>query len=594
MLRALAVAALVILLLDALAQAHVLGHAARQGELRELQRVGAVARGLTAGDELVGGGHAVVDHGGQLEQHVVLHSIHLGPVLDVGTIAQLNVGLGLVVAVIYAALIDLGVVLVGLVVVGVVNVGGSGDDASVSCGGSDRAGIHQGNQRDLTLAGLGTLAVGEVAGGVADRQTIVAGNVAGTEARTAEGRLDDRTGLEQLLDDALTNGCHIDGNRLGISAHGEVVVTDALAAHDARSSAQVVIGTARAAGDDTLVGLYLAVLHHLVNEVALHLVAKALLGVLLDLAQDLDGIGLQLVDGECVAGVVGQGDHTLLSAQVDLDHAVVVSHLTGLEHLEVLGTLVNLVVVLHLVVGNPDRAQAGGLGGHDVDTVTEVDGQVLHAGAGKLEDLVLNKAALERGLYQRDSNVVGTYALAGSTLEPNEDNLGSVDVPSVAQQLLHELTTAFAHAHVTERAVAGVAVATQDHVTALHHRLAGKLVDNGLVGGHVYAAVLLGCRQTEHVVILVDRAAHGTQRVVAVGHCIGQGELLETTGAGGLDNAHVGDVVRHHRVEADAHLLALAAVNIVTAQDAVGDGVLTGLVRRGKTGGISANFVTVD
>ena len=300
------------------------------------------------------------------------------------------------------------------------------------------------------------------------------------------------------------------------------------------------------------------------------------------------------MDGESVAGVVGQGDHTLLSAQVDLDHAVIVSHLTRLENAEVLGTLVNLVVVLNLVIGNPDRAQAGGLGGHDVDTVTEVDGQVLHARASELEHLVLYKAALEGSLNERDSNIVGTYTLLGCAFQPYQDNLGSVDVPSVAQQLLHELATTFANAHVTERTIAGVAVATQNHVTALHHCLAGELVDNGLVSGHVDAAILLGCRQTEHVVILVDGAANSAQRVVAVGHCVGQGELLETTGAGGLDNAHVGDVVRHHRVKADAHLLALAAVHVVTAQDAVGDGVLTSLVRRGKTSSISANFVTVD
>ena len=295
-----------------------------------------------------------MDNGCQFEQHVVLHAIHLGPILDVGTVAQFNVGISLAKAVVYAALIDALVILIGLVVVGVVNVGSGGDNASVSSGGCDGAGVHQGYQRDLTLARLRTLAVGEVTGGVTDTQTIVAGNVAGTEARTAEGGLDDCTGLEQLLNDVLTHGCHVDGNRLGISAHGEVVVTDALAAHDAGSSAQVVIGTARAASDDTLVGLNLAVLHHLVNEVALNLVAEALLGVFLDLAQDLGGIGLQLVDGEGVAGVVGKSDHTLLSAQVDLDHAVVVCHLTGLEHAEVLGTLVNLVVVLHLVVGYPD------------------------------------------------------------------------------------------------------------------------------------------------------------------------------------------------------------------------------------------------
>ena len=158
---------------------------------------------------------------------------------------------------------------------------------------------------------------------------------------------------------------------------------------------------------------------------------------------------------------------------------------------------------------------------------------------------------------------MGTYTLAGCAFQPYQNNLGCVDVPSVAQQLLHEFATAFADAHVTERTVAGVAIATQNHVTALHHSLAGKLVDNGLVGGYVDTAILLGCRQTEHVVILVDRAAHGAQRVVAVGHCIGQGELLETTGAGGLDNAHVGDVVRHHRVKADAHFLTLAAIHVV-------------------------------
>ena len=139
-----------------------------------------------------------------------------------------------------------------------------------------------------------------------------------------------------------------------------------------------------------------------------------------------------------------------------------------------------------------------------------------------------------------------------------------------------------------------MAIATQNHVTALHHGLAGELVDNGLVSGHVDTAVLLGSRETEHVVILVDGAADSAQRVVAVGHCVGQGELLETTGAGGLDNAHVGDVVRHHRVKADAHFLTLAAIYVVRAQDAVGDGVLTSLVRRGKTSCISANFVTVD
>ena len=89
-----------------------------------------------------------------------------------------------------------------------------------------------------------------------------------------------------------------------------------------------------------------------------------------------------------------------MSAQVNLDHCVIVSNLAGLQLTIVLWTLVNLVVVLNLVVGNPDRAQASGLGCHDVDTVTEVDGQLLNARASKLKNFVLHETALKSGFHQ--------------------------------------------------------------------------------------------------------------------------------------------------------------------------------------------------
>ncbi len=256
------------------------------------------------------------------------------------------------IAIIDAALIDALVEVIGLVCVGVVNIGSSSDNTAVGCGGSNRACIHQSHERDLTLAGLRTLAVGEVAGGVANTQTIVCGNVAGAEARAAECGLDNATGLKQLFGDARACGGHIDGYRLWVGRHGEVVVADALVLHDSGSSAQVVVSTSRAACDDTLVGHHLAV-DHLVNEVNLHLVAEALASVFLDSLENFDGVGLQLVDGEGVAGVERKGNHRLLLAQVDANHCVVVSHLARLEHLEVLRALVDFVVVLNLIVGNP-------------------------------------------------------------------------------------------------------------------------------------------------------------------------------------------------------------------------------------------------
>ena len=49
-----------------------------------------------------------------------------------------------------------------------------------------------------------------------------------------------------------------------------------------------------------------------------------------------------------------KGDHALLLAKVDADHAVIVSNLSGLQLFVSLGTLVHLEVLLYLCVGNPD------------------------------------------------------------------------------------------------------------------------------------------------------------------------------------------------------------------------------------------------
>ena len=124
------------------------------------------------------------------------------------------------------------------------------------------------------------------------------------------------------------------------------------------------------------------------------------------------------MDGVGVAGVEGESNHRFLLAQVDANHAVVVSHLARTQFLVILRTVVNLIVMFHLVVGNPDRAQTGCLRGHDVDAVAEVDGKVFHTGAGKLKHLVLHEAIVEHGFHQRDSHIVGADALTGSTFEP--------------------------------------------------------------------------------------------------------------------------------------------------------------------------------
>ena len=107
-------------------------------------------------------------------------------------------------------------------------------------------------------------------------------------------------------------------------------------------------------------------------------------------------------------------------------------------------------------------------------------------------------------------------------------------------------------------------------------------MDNGLVGGHVDTAVLLGCRETEHMVILVDGTAYRTQGVMAVGHRVGDGEFIQAGGTGCLNDADVCDVVAHHGIELDAHFVTLAAVYIVAAKNSVSNGVFSCLCGRGQ------------
>ena len=95
------------------------------------------------------------------------------------------------------------------------------------------------------------------------------------------------------------------------------------------------------------------------------------------------------------------------------------------------------------------------------------------------------------------------------------------------------------------------------------------------------------------MVILVDGATDSAKGVVAVGHGVRDREFLQAAGAGGLDDAHVCDIVGSHSVETDLKLGSFTAFNIVRAKDVVSDRVLAGFVFAGKSFGVFNNRLTV-
>ena len=317
----------------------------------------------------------------------------------------------------------------------------------------------------------------------------------------------------------------------------------------------------------------------LVEQAKVRLALADLGGLELHPMQDVLEVLVELVDLKAVRRMERQRDHGLDTRQIDFDAAVVVGNIGGLELAVVLAATVHGQKRVRVLVGGPDARQAGGLGGHDVDAVAVVGRHARDTGAHELHNLVLNVTLGKDGTDDGERHVVRANAGARSAREVDGNDAGIGDIVGVAQQLLCQLATALAHGHGAQSAVAGVRVGAQDHLATAGEILTHKGVDDGDVRRDEDAAVLLGSRETKDVVVLVDGAAHGAQRVVAVGEHVGQRELLHARGARRLDDADKGDVVARHGVEANLERLGVAG-RIVCLEDRIRDGAALGILGR--------------
>ena len=245
------------------------------------------------------------------------------------------------------------------------------------------------------------------------------------------------------------------------------------------------------------------------------------------------------------------GDHGTDLAQVHVHHAVIVGHCTWIQFLVVLRTAVDLKELADGLVSLPDGGQTGGLCGHNVNANTEICAQLVHAGAHELHDFVVHIAICKCSANDRQSHILGAYALDGLSVQVNANNAGHLNVVGLAKKLFYKLWSALAHGHSSQSAISGVAVRSKDHSAAAGQHLPGKLMDDCLVRRYIHTAVLLCACETEHMVILVDGSAHCTKGVVAVGQYIGNREFLQARCSGCLDNSHECDVVGGQFIEFD-------------------------------------------
>ena len=340
---------------DLLGAAHVGRIATAQRKLGQAQRVGAEGTRLARRNELVGRGDRVHNLGAHLEQDVVAEGLHRGPRLDVGAFDQLVGRLRLAKAPVHALLVGSVVegVLAGLVPSLLGQIGRRRQDAAVGSRRRNGAGVHQGHGAQLAITRLGTLAVGEVARGVADRKAVVGGRVASAKARAAERRAHDRAGLHKVVDIATTRKFERHGLARGIDRQRELAAAGVGALEHAGSLDHGVVVAARAAGDNTLLHVQLAV-DDLVEQAKVRLALADLGGLELDLVQDVLEVLVELVDLKAVGRMERQRDHGLDARQVDLDAAVVVGDIGGLELAVVVAAAVHGQKRVRVLVGCPD------------------------------------------------------------------------------------------------------------------------------------------------------------------------------------------------------------------------------------------------
>ena len=122
--------------------------------------------------------------------------------------------------------------------------------------------------------------------------------------------------------------------------------------------------------------------------------------------QDVLEVLVELVNLKAVRRMERQRDHGLDARQVDLDAAVVVGDIGGLELAVVVAAAVHGQKRARVLVGGPDARQAGGLGGHDVDAVAIIGRHARNAGAHELHDPVLNVTLGKDGADDGERHIV--------------------------------------------------------------------------------------------------------------------------------------------------------------------------------------------
>ena len=268
-----------------------------------------------------------------------------------------------------------------------------------------------------------------------------------------------------------------------------------------------------------------------------------------------------------------EGDGGFHCAEVHVDAAIVIGHIRR-THLPVrLRTAVHGQVFLGDLIRLPDGGPAGRLRRHHINAVAVFNRQFGDTGTHKFHDLVLDIAVGIHRAADGQGHVLRSDARAGLPVQIDQHNSGAGKIIAAAHQLLGQFTAAFPDAQGSQRTITRMGIGSENHASAAGHHLPVERMNDRHIRGNIHAAVFVRRGERKHMVILINRPAHGTEAVVTVGQHVGHGKFPHAGCPGRLDDAHVGDVMAGQGIKAHFEMLHVPAP-VMCSQNRVRNGSL--------------------
>src|SRR5699024_3169331 len=128
---------------------------------------------------------------------------------------------------------------------------------------------------------------------------------------------------------------------------------------------------------------------------------------------------------------------------------------------------------------------------------TEISAQIGNTRSHKFHYLILHIAVCEHCSDNRERHILRSYARHRLSCHIHADYSRHIDIVRLGEKLLHQLRSALAHCHGSQRTVAGMAVRAKDHLSAARKHFTRELMNDCLMRRYVYAAVLLSAGQSK-------------------------------------------------------------------------------------------------